>query len=158
MTSNDAIVIQNSAELSEFSNHDLKRGYLVVPADEKTDLTSLPGGAETMTQTTNWWVERCLHLKCLVNPAERVLCRPFARVPIDGTYFTSLDPAALTTPGFSGLTINSTAFVGIELLHVSRVVPLMGMIILFPRLDTNLVTKNRQVQRMMNYLRRKHPW
>lgn len=36
------------------------------------------------------------------------------------------DAVLLTYPGFSDLTINSTAFVGIELLHVTKIVDTMG--------------------------------
>jgi hypothetical protein len=43
---------------------------------------------------------------------------------VDKTLHTSV---TLTSTGFSGLTINSTAFVGIELLHVTKIVTSMGM-------------------------------
>jgi DNA replication regulator DPB11 len=42
---------------------------------------------------------------------------------VKGTFHGSV---TLTSTGFSGLTINSTAFVGIELLHVTKVVTSMG--------------------------------
>jgi hypothetical protein len=38
--------------------------------------------------------------------------------------------AALTTLGFDGLIINSTAFMGIELLQVTKVIGLMGRVVL----------------------------
>jgi hypothetical protein len=64
-----------------------------------------------MTLATNWWVERCLHFKCLVDPSKEVLCQPIDPEPVDG---------------FGNLTINSTAFIGIDLLHLTRAVALMG--------------------------------
>ncbi|KAH8725804.1 hypothetical protein GQ44DRAFT_739308 [Phaeosphaeriaceae sp. PMI808] len=83
-----------------------------VPHDTKVDLTTIPERAGSLlTIVTNWWVERCLYGKRLVDPADDILSRPF-------------DNHSIT--GFSGLIINSTAFVGIELLHVTKVVASMG--------------------------------
>ncbi|KAH7083838.1 hypothetical protein FB567DRAFT_446512 [Paraphoma chrysanthemicola] len=104
--------VPRSPELNTFSPDDLRRGFLVVPHDAVVDLSSLPERAGSLLSlVTNWWVERCLYGKCLVNPADDVLSRPFDNHSIGG---------------FSDLTVNSTAFVGIELLHVTRVVAIMG--------------------------------
>ncbi|KAF2825793.1 hypothetical protein CC86DRAFT_351787 [Ophiobolus disseminans] len=104
--------VPQSTELNTFPPDDLRRGYLVVPHDAEVDLTSLPERAGSLLNlVTNWWVERCLYGKCLVDPTKDVLSRPFDNRNISG---------------FSGLTINSTAFVGIELLHVTKVLALMG--------------------------------
>ncbi|KAF1834687.1 hypothetical protein BDW02DRAFT_568799, partial [Decorospora gaudefroyi] len=98
--------------LNKLPLDDLQRGYFVVPHDVEVDLPSLPERAGSlMTLVTNWWVERCLYGKRLVDPAEDILSRPFAR---------------LSVSGFSGLTINATGFSGIELLHVTKVIALMG--------------------------------
>ncbi|KAF2786767.1 hypothetical protein K505DRAFT_343518 [Melanomma pulvis-pyrius CBS 109.77] len=109
--SNGATVIRKSAEIETFSSDDLTRGFLVVPHNAPVDLTLLPEGAGMMCLVTNWWVERCLHGKSLVNPANNVLCTPFDKLSISG---------------FNDLTVNSTAFVGIELLHVTKIIALMG--------------------------------
>ncbi|KAF2705857.1 hypothetical protein K504DRAFT_493711 [Pleomassaria siparia CBS 279.74] len=111
LDSNGATVIRNHAEIEHVSSDDLRRGFLVVPHDVPVDLTLLPEGAGKMSLATNWWVERCLHGKRLVNPTDNVLCRPFNNLGISG---------------FDDLIINSTAFAGIELLHVTKVVALMG--------------------------------
>ncbi|KAF2111428.1 hypothetical protein BDV96DRAFT_582142 [Lophiotrema nucula] len=111
LESNGALAIRSSGELEDFSPDDLRRGFLVVPHDVASDLTSLPGASGAMSLVTNWWVERCLHGKCLVDPTENVLCRPFD---------------VLSISGFNDLVINSTAFTGIELLHVTKAVTLMG--------------------------------
>ncbi|KAF2126463.1 hypothetical protein P153DRAFT_369177 [Dothidotthia symphoricarpi CBS 119687] len=101
-----------SGDIDSVSSDDLRRGYLVVPHDTGADLSSLPDRARSsLNLVTNWWVERCLYGKHLVDSEEDVLSRPFDK---------------LSVSGFSGLTVNSTGFVGIELLHVTRVVTLMG--------------------------------
>ena len=129
-------MIRTSGELDTFSNDDLTRGFLVVPHDVPTDLTLLPEGAGKLCLVTNWWVERCLHSKTLVNPTDNVLCRPFDKQSISGTYSPEVTRAVDTFAdfsGFDGLTVNSTAFVGIELLHVTKAIALMGTLLeLFP--------------------------
>ncbi|KAL1797680.1 hypothetical protein ACET3X_004286 [Alternaria dauci] len=111
LESNGAQVIR-VADLNNASFDDLRRGYLVIPHDVEVDLTVLPERAGAhLNLVTNWWVERCLYGKRLVDPAGDVLSRPFKKLSISG---------------FSGLTINSTGFSGIELLHVTKIVTLMG--------------------------------
>ncbi|UPX15095.1 protein kinase activating protein dpb11 [Ascochyta rabiei] len=106
--------VSSSTDLDRFSAEELKHGYLVIPHDVEVDAVSgsLPGRAGTITNlVTNWWVERCLYGKRLVDPTDDVLSRPFDKLSING---------------FSGLTVNSTGFSGIELLHVTKAVTLMG--------------------------------
>ncbi|KAI4919962.1 hypothetical protein J4E90_002102 [Alternaria incomplexa] len=111
LESNGAHVI-HATDLNNAPSDDLRRGYLVIPHDVEVDSAALPGRAgEHMNLATNWWVERCLYGKRLVDPSDDVLSRPFEKLSISG---------------FSGLTINSTGFSGIELLHVTKVVTLMG--------------------------------
>ncbi|KAL6163554.1 protein kinase activating protein dpb11 [Exserohilum turcicum] len=111
LESNGARVIR-TIDLNNSPLDLLKPGYLVIPHDTEVDLTALPDQAGAhLSLVTNWWVERCLYGKRLVDPADDVLSRPFQRLSISG---------------FSGLTINSTGFSGIELLHVTKVVTLMG--------------------------------
>ncbi|PVH95253.1 hypothetical protein DM02DRAFT_691108 [Periconia macrospinosa] len=108
---NGAAVVLQSSELSNFAPDDLTGGFLVVPHDTPMDLTVLPEEAGKLSLVTNWWVERCVHAKRLVDPAENVLCRPFNKLNISG---------------FPDLTINVTGFSGIELLQVTRAVALFG--------------------------------
>ncbi|KAF1937927.1 hypothetical protein EJ02DRAFT_469333 [Clathrospora elynae] len=113
LDSNGARVL-SAGDLNNFSSDDLSRGYLLIPHDTEVDLTVLPERAGPLiTLVTNWWVERCLHGNRLVDPADDILSRPFERFIISG---------------FSGITVNSTGFAGVELLHVTKVVALMGAI------------------------------
>ena len=60
---------------------------------------------------TDMWLERCLDARALVPPEIHVASTPFPKFPI---------------PGFSGMRICSTGFVRIDLLHLSKLVDLMG--------------------------------
>ncbi|KAF2189044.1 hypothetical protein K469DRAFT_737305 [Zopfia rhizophila CBS 207.26] len=111
LTSNNAVVIRAANGLGNFSSDELKRGFLVISQDEPTDLTSLPEAAGELRLVSNWWVERCLHTKRLVDPTESVLCTPFKKLGISG---------------FDGMIMSLTGFAGIELLHVTKAISLMG--------------------------------
>ena len=94
------------------SSANASTSFMVVPHDKPLDVLkrgTSPTGAYTLV--TEWWIERCLHRKRLVDPEQDVTSTPFASFPI---------------PGFQGLTICSTAFSGVDLLHVSKLVKLMG--------------------------------
>jgi hypothetical protein len=116
------------ADLHKSSSDDLRRGFLVIQHDAEPDLARLPEPAGSLMEfVTNWWVERCLYGKRLVDPAEDVLSRPLGKLSTSGKFAPhNFGFVALTSLGFSGLTINSTGFAGIELLHVTKVVTLMG--------------------------------
>ena len=75
------------ADLNNASSEDLRRGYFVIPHDVEVDLTALPERAGShLNLVTNWWVERCLYGKRLVDPASDVLSRPFQKVSISGKF------------------------------------------------------------------------
>ncbi|KAF2204130.1 hypothetical protein GQ43DRAFT_410089 [Delitschia confertaspora ATCC 74209] len=111
LSSNGANVVADATELLNCPPADLERGYVIVPHDVSFKLALLPEAAGSLTVATNWWVEACLYKKTLVDAADDILCRPFSRLHIDG---------------FENLTISSTGFTSVDLLHVSRVIPLMG--------------------------------
>jgi DNA replication regulator DPB11 len=84
LESNGAHVI-HAADLNNAPSDDLRQGYLVIPHDVEVDLTALPERAGShMNLVTNWWVERCLYGKRLVNPVDDVLSRPFEKLSISG--------------------------------------------------------------------------
>jgi hypothetical protein len=74
-------------DLNTLSTDDLRNGYLVVPYDTKVDKASLPERAGHLNIVTNFWVERCLHGKRLVDPTEDVFSRPFENLNIVGKLF-----------------------------------------------------------------------
>lgn len=59
----------------------------MLPHDVEIDVVSgsLPERAGSMMNlVTNWWVERCLYGKRLVDPTDDVLSRPFDKLSING--------------------------------------------------------------------------
>lgn len=121
-------MILDAAELANYSSDDLRRGFLVMPHDVEVGAAALPEGSGALSLVTNWWVERCLHAKRLVDPADFVLCRPFDKLSISGGQYFSQGGVAkhADVSGFDRLTVNSTGFTGIELLHVTKAVALFG--------------------------------
>lgn len=86
LESNGARVIR-VIDLNNFPLDQLKQSYVVIPHDAEIDLTALPAHAGSyVSWVTNWWVERCLYGKRLVDPADDVLSRPFERLSISGMF------------------------------------------------------------------------
>jgi len=96
--------------------------FLVIPQDSPsippelspTSLPSNPHSDETTTTpqiVTEFFLERCIHSKTLLNPQSHVLGRPFSKFPI---------------PGFQDLTVCSAGFSGIDLHHLDRAVQQLG--------------------------------
>jgi DNA replication regulator DPB11 len=71
----------------------------------------LPKSRVLIETVTEWWLERCLHHKKFFDPNEHVIGRPFPVFPIEG---------------FPGIIISSSAFAGIDLLHFTNAVRLIG--------------------------------
>ncbi|KAI5250503.1 hypothetical protein E4T43_00244 [Aureobasidium subglaciale] len=73
----------------------------------KGSLPEIPAGA---WHATEWWLERCIKQKALLDPASDLLSQPHLSLPIDE---------------FQGLTI-ATSGMGHDVLHISKVVKLAG--------------------------------
>jgi DNA replication regulator DPB11 len=85
---------------------------MIVPHDlPLSKHPELPQSQLPIETVTDWWVERCLHQKKFTDPAEHVIGQPFPVFPIEG---------------FAGMTICSSAFLGIDLLHFKKAVELLG--------------------------------
>lgn len=106
-------VSQTLEELrSELPTNTSKRLFMIVPHDlSVSKCPELPEAQVPIETITTWWVERCLHHKKFMDPDEHVIGRPFPVFPVEG---------------FAGLTICSSAFSGIDLLHFTKVVELLG--------------------------------
>lgn len=61
---------------------------------------------------TEWWIERCLHSKKMINPSEDLLCTPF--------------PFNFPLEDMKGLSICLTGFSAIDLMHISKLISLLG--------------------------------
>lgn len=77
----------------------------------RSDIPSTDDLAFECEIVTDMWLERCLDARALVPPEIHVASTPFPKFPI---------------PGFSGMRICSTGFARIDLLHLSKLVDLMG--------------------------------
>lgn len=85
------------------------KSYIIVPHNFVT--TDLPSISKTVPVVTEWWVERCLEAKeCLEHSATN-FDLPFSQTAIDN---------------FDKLTVATTGFTGFHLLHLSKLVTLMG--------------------------------
>jgi DNA replication regulator DPB11 len=106
-----ALLVDSLAGLAKLP--DMVRGsFVIVPYNiPGTDIPSVEAVHPTPRVVTDMWIERCLAAKAYIDPDEHPVCRPVGKFPIDG---------------FRDLTINSTGFEGIELLHLSKLVKLVG--------------------------------
>ncbi|KAL2838807.1 hypothetical protein BJY01DRAFT_32462 [Aspergillus pseudoustus] len=102
--------------LSEFSRPDIpKTGdgiYIIVPY--KTPQSQGPSTEDLAFEcetVTDMWLERCLDAKTLVSPESHIANTPLPSFPING---------------LSGMKICSTGFSRIDLLHLSKLVNLVG--------------------------------
>lgn len=86
------------------------RKFRMIPSTILEDDSSSTSSFETITE---FWLERCLHNKQFLEPSDHIIGQPFPKFPIEG---------------FQELTINSAAFTGIDLLHVTKSVRLIGAI------------------------------
>jgi DNA replication regulator DPB11 len=106
--------IANSVEelLVDSEKRPRVRLFRMVPQDlPVSEHPPLPESQLPVQTVTVWWLERCLHRKEFMDPAEHIVGRPFPVFPIKG---------------FSGLIISTSAFSGIDLLHVTKAVKLIG--------------------------------
>lgn len=97
------------SSLSEFSEGN---AYLLVPhSTHKIEIYGVHEKGYKPQAVTDLWIERCLHRKRFVDPSENIMSTPLQCFPITG---------------FEKLNVSSTGFQGIDLLHVSKAVNLMG--------------------------------
>ena len=109
---NGARVVQTLTELEDASHDPLfKDRYLLVPHARSSQSQPLPEVPPATIIATEWWLERCMHYKRLLDPAQDALSRPFADADISG---------------FSELQISTTGFCGVDLRQVAETVKLMG--------------------------------
>ncbi|OMP83711.1 S-M checkpoint control protein rad4, partial [Diplodia seriata] len=109
---NGARLAVTPEQLCSHEDSELESGFLITPSNIACgELEDLPIVAEGLTRVNEWWVEKCLYQKKIVDPAEEVICKPFPRLPMQG---------------FENLIISSTSFTDYDRLHISKAVKLMG--------------------------------
>ncbi|OAT13047.1 BRCT domain-containing protein [Blastomyces gilchristii SLH14081] len=86
--------------------------YILVPHNlPRSELPSIDDFVVEPEIVTDLWIEKCLHNNALVPPEAHITSTPFPKFPI---------------PAFQGLRVCSTGFSGIDLLHLSKLVKVMG--------------------------------
>ncbi|KAF3483384.1 BRCT domain-containing protein [Arthroderma uncinatum] len=104
----DALI---SPSLDDLLQHD-NQLFMVVPFN--LPRREIPGIDEDMDElkiVTDMWIERCLRSHAFVAPEAHITSTPFPKFPI---------------PAFQGMRICSTGFTGIDLLHLCKLVNLLG--------------------------------
>ncbi|PGH30368.1 DNA replication regulator DPB11 [[Emmonsia] crescens] len=86
--------------------------YILVPHSlPRSEIPSIDDFVVEPEIVTDLWIEKCLHNNALVPPEAHITSTPFPKFPI---------------PAFQGLRVCSTGFSGIDLLHLSKLVKVMG--------------------------------
>lgn len=106
LLSHDADVCDSSDDLGPSSP---VQRYMVVP--HAFAVEELPAISEGISIVTDWWVERCLEAKECLEHSSRTFDLPLPHRSVER---------------FEKLTVSTTGFTGFQLLHLSKVVTLMG--------------------------------
>ncbi|KAL1955407.1 hypothetical protein VTO42DRAFT_8563 [Malbranchea cinnamomea] len=114
LLSHDARIVSSLQELLDTSTNPSGTGiYILVPYNlPRSQMPSIDEDTEPHPEiVTDMWIEKCLHSHSFVPPESHITSTPVPRFPI---------------PAFQGMTICSTGFSGIDLLHLSKLVKLLG--------------------------------
>ncbi|KAM5467360.1 protein kinase activating protein dpb11 [Microsporum audouinii] len=104
----DALI---SPSLDDLLKHD-NQLFMVVPYNlPRRDIPEIDEDLDEVEIVTDMWVERCLRSQAFVAPEAHITSTPFPKFPI---------------PAFQGMRICSTGFNGIDLLHLCKLVNLLG--------------------------------
>lgn len=110
LTSLDGTVVSTLEEAALSQTADPSWRFLIVPQTSQPD-THPQSPHSNLHIVTEFYIERCLQNKQFFHPDDHVLGRPFPSFPI---------------PGFSSLSICSSAFTGLELNQVARSIKQLG--------------------------------
>ncbi|KAL8646661.1 MAG: hypothetical protein Q9226_006765 [Calogaya cf. arnoldii] len=112
LLSHDAEILLDLLSFTPSTTSSSDNEFFLVPHDMPMDqIPSLPDSIHPPVVATDMWIERNLHQKQYIRPEANVTNTPFQRFPI---------------PGFERLAVCSTKFEGVDLLHMSKAVKLMG--------------------------------
>ncbi|KAL8795071.1 MAG: hypothetical protein Q9195_002368 [Heterodermia aff. obscurata] len=113
LLSHDAVILTDTSFLPDRISEDCAEDYLLlVPhAMCRNELPTSHESLQRPTAVTDLWLERCLYNKQLISPSAHILNTPFFDAPIEG---------------FGDFTIAATGFHDYDLLHLSKVVVLIG--------------------------------
>lgn len=110
---NGATIAESTAMLEDASCAPFfKQRYLVVPHTTRSSSNGLPDVPPGTVIATEWWVERCVHYKQLLDPIDDALSQPLGYEQ---------------TPDFD-LLVSTTGFTGVDLRQIAEAVKLMGAV------------------------------
>ncbi|KAL8770898.1 MAG: hypothetical protein Q9209_003549 [Squamulea sp. 1 TL-2023] len=112
LLSHDAEILPDCLSFTPSTIFAPNNEFLLVPHGmPKDQIPDLPDIIHPPVVVTDMWIERILHRKQYIRPEANVTNTPFQRFPV---------------LGFEGLVVCSTGFEGVDLLHMSKAVKLMG--------------------------------
>ncbi|KAI9672451.1 MAG: hypothetical protein M1829_004530 [Trizodia sp. TS-e1964] len=112
LVSNGAKIVSSIAQLTQNTQSEALSSILLIPHDlAPRHRPLIPASLNPVSIVTEMWVEKCLYGRVFINPQEDAACRPFPLFPL---------------PGFQNLTIASTAFTGVDLMQLPKILSLMG--------------------------------
>lgn len=113
MHSHGAEIIDDASRLPPAPKDGSPRnGYILIPhTNSDPDSPPVSENEHQPVLVTDMWIERCLYRKQFEEPSASVTNTPFRQYPI---------------AGFEDLSVCSTGFQGIDLVHMSKAVKLMG--------------------------------
>ena len=113
MRSHGAEIINDASQLPPApKDGSPRKGYILIPhTNSDPDSPPISENQHQPVLVADMWVERCIYQKQFEEPQANVTNTPFRQFPI---------------AGFEDLAICSTGFQGIDLVHMSKAVKLMG--------------------------------
>ncbi|KAI1958358.1 DNA helicase [Ophidiomyces ophidiicola] len=112
LISRDAVLVRSRNELSDKDEREYR--YILIPYNTPpSEIPSTTSSNDDVQIVTDMWVEKCLHSNAFLPPEAHTTSTPIPRFPI---------------LAFENLTICSTGFTGIDLLHLCKLVRLLGAV------------------------------
>jgi DNA replication regulator DPB11 len=108
---NGAHIARGLQEVNSMEEGQYEKRCVLVPHAQTDQNRSIPQVANGVVIATEWWVERCIHYKQVLDPQQDVLSQPLWNLNI---------------MGFSKLTISTTGFSGVDYRQVAESIKLAG--------------------------------
>jgi hypothetical protein len=108
---NGAQIVKGLQDLNSTGEEHHEKRCVLVPHAQTDPNMNKPHLASGVVIATEWWVERCVHYKQVLDPQQDVLSRPLWNLNI---------------MGFSKLTISTTGFSGVDYRQVAESIKLAG--------------------------------
>jgi hypothetical protein len=108
---NGAHIAYGLQELNSIGEEQYENRCVLVPHAQTDQNRSMLQVANGVVIATEWWVERCIHYKQVLDPQQDILSKPLWNLNI---------------MGFSKLTVSTTGFSGVDYRQVAEAIKLAG--------------------------------